>query len=159
MGKEIERKFLVKKQLWKRTSASRSYFEHCVQGYLSDNSRGVVRVRQMGSKGFITVKGRADGMSRSEYEYEIPLQDAQEIIDSMCTKLVRKNRYTGRYPDEWIVDDYIGENTGLIVAEIELKSPSQKFKRPVWVGKEVTEDPRYSNSNLAKHPYRQWGKK
>jgi CYTH domain-containing protein len=117
-----------------------------------------VRVRTINNKGYLTIKGITVGASRLEFEYEIPAADADELLDSLCEKpLIDKNRYKVDYGTlTWEVDEFFGENEGLIVAELELQSEDQLFDRPEWVTEEVTADPRYYNANLIKNPYSRW---
>lgn len=154
MGKEIERKFLVKGEEWKAAAKGTVYR----QGYLSSAKERVVRVRTIESKGFLTIKGITRGVSRAEFEYEISAEDAAIMLDDMCEKpLIEKKRY--KIPVGGLVfevDEFFGENAGLVVAEVELKDEKQKITLPPWVGEEVSGDPRYFNSNLIKHPYSRW---
>jgi CYTH domain-containing protein len=153
MGTEIERKFLVREGPWREASA-----ETYRQGYLSTVKERTVRVRTINDKGYLTVKGISVGASRLEFEYEIPFEDADELLDSLCEKpLIEKNRYKLDHGGlTWEVDVFFGENEGLIVAEVELQSENQVFERPEWVAEEVTTDPRYYNANLIKNPYSNW---
>lgn len=154
MGVEIERKFLVRDASWK----SMGQGVLLRQGYLSSAQERIVRVRIEGDKAMLTIKGRTAGMTRSEWEYPIPVEDAQLMLDSLCERpIIEKKRY--RIPYEgmlWEVDEFFGENAGLVVAEIELESESQTFSRPDWIGDEVTHDTRYFNANLLRHPYSRW---
>lgn len=154
MGKEIERKFLVRNNDYKQQSVDIL----CRQGYLCVEPERTVRVRVNNYKGFITVKGKTVGATRLEYEYEIPLGDANEILDILCEKpIIEKHRYRCQYMGfTWDVDEFHGENEGLIIAEIELETEDAGFEKPEWVGEEVTNDPRYYNSNLVKNPYTAW---
>ena len=154
MGKEIERKFLVKGEAWKSLAKGVSYR----QGYLNSVKERTVRVRTVGDKGFLTIKGITTGASRAEYEYRIPQSDAEAMLNDLCEKpLIEKNRYKIKDRDlTWEVDEFFGENQGLIVAEVELQSESQPVEKPDWVGEEVTGDPRFFNANLIKHPYSKW---
>jgi adenylate cyclase len=154
MAEEIERKFLVSDNSWRRLSSGQRYR----QGYLSTVKERTVRIRVAGDKGFITVKGINLGATRSEYEYEIPLADANEILDCLCERpLIEKIRYRIHLGDlTWEVDEFEGENHGLITAEIELRDENQAILLPAWIGREVTGDPRYFNSNLVVHPFSQW---
>lgn len=154
MAVEIERKFLVTSDDWK-------YLAQPVfmrQGYLSSQPGRVVRVRIEGQVAMLTIKGKTQGISRGEWEYPIPVADAQELLDGLCEQpLIEKQRY--RIPiDEvvWEVDEFFGENAGLVVAEVELQDPNQTFQLPAWLGVEVTHDYRYANANLFKHPYTKW---
>ena len=154
MGKEIERKFLVKNDSYKKASQAFLYR----QGYICTDKERVVRIRVYDNKGFITIKGENVGISRAEYEYEIPYNDAEEIINNLCYKpIIEKIRCKFEFQGfVWEVDEFHGENEGLIVAEIELSDENQAFSKPAWVGEEVTDDHRYSNANLVKNPYKNW---
>ena len=153
MAHEIERKFLVKEGIW-REAAAQIYR----QGYLSTVKERTVRVRTINDKGYLTVKGISVGASRLEFEYEIPVADADEMLDNLCEKpLIEKRRY--KLDDgglTWEIDVFFGDNEGLIVAEVELESEGQAFHKPDWVDEEVTSDPRYYNANLIAHPYSHW---
>jgi len=152
MGTEIERKFMVKEGDWCRQKAT-TYR----QGYLSTVKERTVRVRTVEDKGFLTIKGIATRASRMEFEYEIPRQDADALLEICEKPLIEKNRYKIMHGGfVWEVDEFFGENQGLIVAEIELESEDQYFSMPDWVGEEVTGDPRYFNANLIKNPYTTW---
>ncbi|MDG1873148.1 MAG: CYTH domain-containing protein [Mariniblastus sp.] len=153
MGTEIERKFLVTDDSWKTSEP----VYYC-QGYLNRDKYRTVRVRIAEDQGFLTIKGPTVGATRSEYEYVIPLEDAQELL-GLCDKpLVEKYRRIIRYKGmSWEVDEFLGDNQGLVVAEIELDSESQAFDLPTWVGKEVTNDPKYFNSRLSSKPFSTWG--
>jgi len=152
MGVEIERKFLVKKELW--AALEKPLGKHYRQGYLMNSEDRVVRVRIAGDHGFITIKGAAQGISRLEYEYEIPKSDAEEMLERFQPEGTEKIRY--RIPEDsglvWEVDEFLAANAGLIVAEIELTDEDQSFTRPDWLDQEVTHDERYANSNLALRP-------
>lgn len=154
MGQEIERKFLVRGTGYRDSSK-------CIlirQGYLCNETDRVVRVRVSGSRGFITIKGKTASLTRPEYEYEIPLEDAEEILEGLCSgTVIEKKRYTVEYQGfTWEVDEFCGANQGLVVAEIELAEETATFPKPEWVGEEVTADPKYLNANLIKHPFREW---
>lgn len=153
MGKEIERKFLLVGDDWKTVDGT-----HYRQGYLNSAKERTVRVRTIDDKGFLTIKGLTVGATRLEYEYEIPHAEATEMLDALCEKpIIDKNRYKVEFAGlTWEVDEFFGENQGLVVAEVELESEDQAFERPSWVGEEVTGDPRYFNSNLIKHPFTKW---
>lgn len=157
MAKEIERKFLVKGDAWRKLGSGK----RCRQGYLSTVKERTVRVRTIDDKGFITVKGITTGATRSEYEYEIPFSDASEMLDQLCERpLIEKTRY--RIPWGalvWEVDEFEGENIGLITAEVELRDENQAVSLPDWIGPEVTRDPRYFNANLVAHPFCEWGQR
>jgi len=154
MGKEIERKFLVKGNAFKSLAKGTRYR----QGYLNSAMERVVRVRTIDDKGFLTVKGISVGATRMEFEYEIPATDADVMLDELCEKpIIEKNRY--KIPKGklvWEIDEFFGENDGLVVAEVELESEDQSFAKPEWVGAEVTGDPKYFNSNLIRNPYKNW---
>ncbi len=154
MGKEIERKFLVNGNEWKKISTGTLFR----QGYLSTIKERTVRVRTIDGKGFLTIKGITVGATRAEYEYEISVSDANEMLDSLCEKpIIEKNRSKIEYKGLiWEVDEFFGENEGLIFAEVELDSEDQEIRIPDWIGEEVTGDPRYFNSNLIKNPYKNW---
>ena len=154
MAKEIERKFLTFGDGWRR-GAKRSRLS---QGYLLAGKDKSVRVRLENGRGTVTIKGRARGLVRAEYEYAIPARDARELLDRLCEKpLIEKTRHRVRFGGlVWEIDEFFGDNAGLIVAEVELKSAGQKVPLPPWIGAEVTRDPRYLNSNLFKRPYRLW---
>lgn len=156
MGIEIERKFLVRGDAW-REGARGTAFR---QGYLSSARERTVRVRTAGDRGFLTVKGPTSGVTRVEFEYEIPLADAERMLDELAERpLVEKVRYRiPQGPYVWEVDEFFGENEGLTVAEIELPDEDAEFERPEWLGEEVSGDPRYFNSNLGRNPYRNWKK-
>jgi adenylate cyclase len=154
MGTEIERKFLVVGDAWRALAKP----VHYRQGYLSTAKDRTVRVRRNGDRGALTVKGASAGATRQEYEYEIPPDDADEMIDRLCEQpVIEKNRY--RIPIGevvWEVDEFLGANRGLVVAEVELTSEDQDFDKPDWIGKEVTGDPKYFNSNLVVRPFSAW---
>jgi CYTH domain-containing protein len=154
MGQEIERKFLVKGDSWRAQGGGKRYR----QGYLSTLKERTVRVRTAGDQGFITVKGINTGAARSEYEYEIPMADANEMLELLCERpLIEKTRYRIPFGGlTWEVDEFEGDNRGLVTAEVELKNEHQAVSLPDWVGQEVTADPRYFNSNLVAHPFSKW---
>ncbi len=153
MGVEIERKFLVDKELWRPADAGTAFR----QGYLSRERGRTVRVRRAGEKGFLTIKGEAKGLVRPEYEYEIPARDADELLTLCAGPLIEKRRHLVEHEGHtWEVDEFLGDNAGLLVAEIELDGPDEPFARPPWVAQEVTDDPRYLNANLVDHPFRRW---
>ena len=154
MATEIERKFLVEGEAWRQGAVGTTLR----QGYLSTVKERTVRVRSVGEEGFLTVKGISVGATRVEYEYGIPAADAAEMLDDLCERpLIEKVRY--RIPFAglvWEVDEFLGVNAGLIVAEVELADEDQQFERPPWAGNEVTDDPRYFNANLIANPYVTW---
>jgi len=151
---EIERKFLVSGEDWRTLARGTRYR----QGYLSTVKERTVRVRTIDDRAFLTVKGVSVGATRSEYEYEIPAADADEMLNALCEKpIIETNRY--KIPlggITWEVDEFFGVNEGLIVAEIELQSEDQPFPKPDWIGEEVTDDPRYFNANLIARPFSTW---
>lgn len=153
MATEIERKFLVRDDAWRGLATGIA----CRQGYLSTVRGRTVRVRTMGGRGFLTVKGFSTGASRPEYEYEIPVADATALL-AMCEQpLVEKVRYRIPRGDVvWEIDEFEGVNRGLVVAEIELAAENQAFALPEWIGAEVTGDPRYYNSSLVARPFSIW---
>lgn len=156
MGREIERKFLVTGDTWRDGARGIA----CRQGYLSVDPARTVRVRIMGELGFLTIKGAARGIVRDEFEYNVPVGDAREIMTGMCVgPIIVKTRYTlthgGR---EWVVDVFGEENHGLVTAEIELEAEDEQFDVPPWAGTEVTDDHRYANASLVRRPFGMWGK-
>jgi adenylate cyclase len=154
MGIEIERKFLVRDARWKALGQGTLLR----QGYLSSHPDRIVRVRIEGTSAMMTIKGRSVGTRRGEWEYPIPLADAQVFLDTLCEKpIIEKYRYRIEHDGMiWEVDEFLGENAGLVVAEIELTSEDQIFSRPEWVGEEVSDDARYFNANLLRHPFSAW---
>jgi CYTH domain-containing protein len=155
MGLEIERKFLVVSSDW-RSEVDRA--EPLRQGYLSTEASRVVRVRVAGEQGFLTVKGKRVGDRRAEFEYPIPVEDADAMLEHLCLRpFIAKVRYhLNRQPGDWIVDVFEKENDGLILAEVEFSDASPVTDLPDWIGTEVTTDDRYGNSNLQAHPYSTW---
>lgn len=144
---EIERKFLVNAALWEKLEKPAPV--KIVQAYLSDEAHCTVRVRIKGEKGFITVKGKTEGISRSEYEYQVPVAEAEQMIAEFCPKQLSKERYeipAGKHT--WEVDVFHGKLAPLVVAEIELEAEDEAFDLPEWIGKEVSDDPEYYNSRL-----------
>ncbi len=154
MATEIERKFLVTDDRWKADASGRRYR----QGYLATDSERVVRVRSVDAEAFLTIKGKVHGYSRLEFEYAIPVDDARTMLERLCHQpIIDKTRY--RVPagaHVWEVDEFHGENAGLVIAEIELEREGEPFERPPWLGAEVSMDPRYFNANLVAHPYQRW---
>ena len=155
MALEIERKFLLASDDWRARVRSRQLMR---QGYLTGGSRCSVRARIANDQAWLNIKARRSGMTRVEFEYPIPVADADEILGDLCEgPLVEKYRHEVPVGDHvWEIDEFIGDNAGLIVAEIELESEQEHFERPSWLGMEVTDDQRYYNSNLVKQPYREW---
>lgn len=154
MGKEIERRFLLADESW-RGQGSGVEFR---QGFLSTVKERVVRVRLAGGKGTLTIKGLTQGFSKLEFEYEIPPEEARDLLDSLCEKpLIEKTRYRIKHGGlVWEVDEFAGENNGLVLAEVELSHENQPIDKPAWLGPEISGDPRYFNSNLVKNPFSQW---
>lgn len=154
MATEIERKFLVSSDDYKKLALPVYYR----QGYLSASSTCVVRVRIAGEKAYLTIKGRTKGLTRDEFEYEIPVDEANEMLSKMAlTHIIKKNRYIIEFAgNTWEVDEFLGDNAGLVIAEIELQSEDAPFDKPVWVGKEVSDEGRYFNSSLSQNPYTNW---
>jgi adenylate cyclase len=154
MANEIERKFLVIGDEWKSLVTGVAYR----QGYLSTVKERTVRVRAVGARGTLTIKGLTRDVSRLEFEYDIPVADANRMLDELCEHpLIEKIRHTiGAGAITWEVDEFTGENRGLVVAEVELRTADQSFERPSWIGKEVSDDPRFFNANLVRHPYGTW---
>lgn len=156
MAKEIERKFLLVGDAWRSLAQG----THYRQGYLNSAKERTVRIRTIDDKAYLTIKGITVSATRVEYEYEIPHADCQEMLDNLAEKpIIEKKRYKIPYGGlTWEVDEFFGVNAGLVVAEVELTSEEQQFDKPLWVGEEVTNDPRYFNSNLVKNPYTTWEK-
>ena len=154
MATEIERKYLLADDGWRAGATGMLYR----QGYLSAAVERNVRIRIIGDRGYLTVKGQAAGITRLEYEYEIPLADAESMLDELCLKpLIEKTRYLAEHAGlTWEIDEFAGDNAGLVVAEVELEHEAQEIALPPWVGREVTDDPRYLNSNLIARPYSTW---
>ncbi len=153
MPKEIERKFLVLDQSYKQLAEGILY----QQGYLS--FRPSVRIRIIGQKALLTIKGATTGISRSEFEYEIPLQDGLNMLQELCRMaVIEKYRYKVEYKGfTWEIDEFLNDNEGLVLAEIELESEDQAFDKPPFIGEEVSYDRRYRNSSLVSKPYSTWG--
>ena len=155
MPLEIERKFLVRKELWQQCDKPSG--ELFRQGYLLTDPTKTIRVRQTSEKGFITIKGISVGASRAEFEYEIPFEEAKELLDQFSGSELSKIRYKILFEEKlWEVDEFLGDNEGLMVAEIELESEDEKFTLPDWIGREVTGEDRYYNSNLTLNPFKTW---
>lgn len=154
MGIEIERKFLLANDAWRGLGQPTPMR----QGYLAADPVRTVRVRIEGERAVLTIKSKSEGASRGEWEYEIPVPDAAELLDRLCERpLVEKTRHRIEHLGHtWEVDEFAGENAGLVVAEIELDSEDEFFDKPDWIGREVTGDPRYYNSSLIRLPYSRW---
>ena len=154
MAKEIERKFLVKSDDWRPLAEGKL----CRQGYLSTVKERTVRIRVINGRGYVTIKGISTGPTRAEFEYEIPVADADALLTNICEKpIIEKTRFTVQQgPLVWHVDEFSGANAGLIVAEVELENENQQIALPAWAGKEVTGEAKYYNSNLVRFPYKDW---
>ncbi|MBJ6726997.1 CYTH domain-containing protein [Geomesophilobacter sediminis] len=155
MPTEIERKFLLKDESWRNHAGKGT---HLRQGYLCLDKGRVVRVRTKETAAFLTIKGERQGISASEFEYPLPLADAEELLRDICVQpVIEKIRYEIVHEGfTWEVDEFFGENEGLFIAEVELESEEQRPPHPPWVGAEVSDDRRYSNASLVTHPYREW---
>lgn len=154
MGREIEKKFLIADNSWREFATGIPY----CQGYLNSDKGRTVRIRTINDRGVLTIKGPDESGVKLEYEYDIPIDDAREMLDRLCHKpLIEKVRYripfAGFY---WEVDEFTGENEGLLLAEIELAFVGQPFAKPAWIGREVTGDARYYNANLVNNPFSRW---
>ena len=154
MGLEIERKFLVDGDAYQALAEG----IHVQQGYLEGSENTSVRIRIMGEEAFLAIKGTTISATRQEFEYPIPLDDAREMMRDLCKKpIIDKHRYIIKYKGSvWEVDEFHGMNEGLVIAEIELESEEQKIHKPDWIGDEVTDEPKYFNVNLVKHPFISW---
>ncbi len=154
MHTEIERKFLVLNESWRQQAKATEFW----QGYIYSDSKCLVRIRMEGERAFLTLKGPKQGIARAEFEYAIPSKDAVELLNHLAFKpLIHKIRHTLYIGEHlWEIDEFCDENSGLFVAEIELKTEAEFFKKPKWLGKEVTFDARYRHASLAKIPYNTW---
>jgi adenylate cyclase len=155
MAIEIEHKFLLRNNDWRQNITRSVQYQ---QGYLSSKASSSIRIRISDEKAWLNIKSATIGTHRHEYEYEIPLQDANEIINTLCSKpIIKKTRYIViNDTNTWEIDEFHEENKGLIIAEIELKEIGESFLKPHWLGEEVTRDTRYYNNNLAIRPYSEW---
>lgn len=154
MSVEIERKFLVANDSWRADSDQGTAIH---QGYLNSSVERTVRVRIYGDQGFLTIKGKSVSISRQEFEYEIPLEDAQSLLKLCESPIIEKTRYIIEQGTlKWEIDVFDGVNKGLVVAEIELENEEQSFEKPTWLGDEVSSDTRYFNSSLISHPFCEW---
>jgi adenylate cyclase len=155
MAKEIERKFLVIGDSWRKDVTASI---HYIQGYFTTNKACSIRVRMSGESASLNIKSATLGITRTEYEYPIPCHDANEMLENLCNKpLLEKTRFHVQHHDHlWEVDVFSGDNAGLVVAEIELQSADEPFSKPDWAGADVSDDPRYYNVCLVKHPYKNW---
>ena len=155
MGLEIERKFLVNKDKWEKLKLAN--FEYINQGYISVEPHKTIRVRKSLTKAYLTIKGITENATRQEFEYEIPLSDAVQLLEKFSTNNLEKKRYEIQHCGKtWEIDEFLGKNKGLLVAEIELESEDETFFKPEWLGEEVTNDAKYFNSNLTINPYENW---
>lgn len=155
MGREIERKFLLNLPQWKKLD--KPVGKHFRQGYILTDPEKTIRVRKTETTGWLTIKGISVGASRLEYEYEIPSKEAEELLNNFSENELEKIRYKILHNGKlWEVDVFLGDNEGLIVAEIELESENEHFDLPLWVTEEVTHEKKYYNSNLTKHPFKDW---
>ena len=154
MAQEIERKFLVTNADWRQGAEGQLYR----QGYIPTHSATTVRVRTVGDRGYLTLKGPTSGVSRQEFEYDIPLADAETMLADLCQPpLIEKWRYRVTVGEHlWEIDEFLGNNAGLVLAEVELESETEDVELPTWAGAEVSHDARYYNANLAKMPYQSW---
>jgi adenylate cyclase len=152
---EIEHKFLLNKEQWKKIIPEKS--TQIRQAYLLTDPSKTIRVRTIDNQAYLTIKGKTKGSSRLEFEYEIPIEEANQLINSFCTQLIEKTRhYVSCKKHMWEVDEFHGLNEGLFVAEIELSSEQEEYALPEWIDKNVTHDSRYANSNLTLHPFSTW---
>lgn len=157
MGIEIERKFLVKNNTWRNYASTGIKY---IQGYFTTNAHCSIRIRLEGDLAAINIKSATIDITRSEYNYPVPVNDAREMLENLCEKpLIEKIRYHLEYDGwYWDIDEFSGENQGLVVAEIELDNINDTFPRPGWLGQEVSHDPRYYNVCLVRNPYTKWSK-
>lgn len=154
MANEIERKFLLANDDWRKLVTDSFVLK---QGYLSTNPEATVRVRIKREKAMLTVKSKNIGIRRSEFEYEVPIDEAEEILQLCGDSPISKTRYIVNIESHtWEIDEFVGANKGLLVAEIELTQENETFEKPTWLGKEVSDDARYYNSNLVTNPYTKW---
>lgn len=155
MALEIEHKYLLHAEVWQKQGLTNGTLIR--QAYLYSDAAKTIRVRTKGHKGYLTIKGKTTGATRAEFEYEIPLPEAEEMIQTLCFEVVEKTRYECVYEGKkWEVDVFHGQNEGLMVAEIELQSETEPYALPPWVAEQVTADVRYSNAELAKNPFCNW---
>ena len=154
MPTEIERKFLLKNDSWKQQVEKSTVLK---QGYLNSHAQRTVRIRIAGNLAFLTIKSKSEGISRQEFEYEIPVSEAESLLQICEQPLIEKTRHLVTIQNHtWEIDVFEGENKGLILAEIELNSETEIFEKPDWIGQEVSEDNRYYNSQLIQHPFAKW---
>lgn len=154
MAVEIERKFLLKNDNWKAVADNGTAIK---QGYLNSNKERTVRVRIYGNKGILTIKGKNNNLTRKEFEYNIPIEEAEELLLLAEKPIIEKVRHIVSYEkNTWEIDVFDGENKGLVVAEIELKSENEEFIVPEWISEEVSNNPKYYNASLIYNPFRTW---
>lgn len=155
MAIEIERKFLLRDDSWRSAAQTSQVFR---QGYLNNETRCSIRVRTTNDQAWVNIKSVTIGAQRQEFEYEIPVSDGNTMLSTLALRpIIEKRRHFIELGHHlWEIDEFFGDNSGLIVAEIELQSPDESFERPGWLGKEVTEDVRYYNTSLCRHPYKDW---
>ena len=155
MATEIERKFLLKDSSWKKSADEGTAYS---QGYLVGSQSSSVRVRTQGKRAFLNIKSATIDITRQEFEYEIPFSEATEMLETLCEKpLINKTRYLLKNANHlWEIDVFSGDNEGLVVAEIELNDKDESFEKPEWLGDEVSDDARYYNVSLVKHPFKDW---
>jgi adenylate cyclase len=157
MGIEIERKFLVDHDKWKQLAKPKG--THFRQGYVLSDDNRTIRIRVTDKHGYITFKGASSGISRPEFEYEIPIEEGLELLKGFALSEIEKVRYCIEYDGKvWEVDEFAGDNSGLIMAEIELTHEEEIFKKPYWATAEVSDDERYYNAYLSTHPFKNWDK-
>lgn len=155
MATEIERKFLIVNDNWRKNINTSI---HMIQGYMGSNEKCSIRIRVNGETANLNIKSKTIGIQRSEYDYPIPMDEAREMLESLCDKpLIEKTRYLVQHDrHQWEIDVFEGANEGLIVAELELESANESFTKPDWAGEDVSEDPRYYNICLVTNPYKNW---
>lgn len=156
MAVEIEKKFLLKNNNWRKLVAQSVRYK---QGYFSTNKKSSIRIRVTDNSASLNIKSATLGITRNEYDYPIPLDEAEEMLEQLCNRpLLEKTRHFLMHDgNKWEIDEFLGDNQGLIVAELELEHPEQTFSKPDWLGEEVSDDPRYYNVCLVTHPYKDWG--
>ena len=155
MGVEIERKYSVNKEKWDKVIKTEKHFYR--QGYLSTDPDKTIRVRVTDTHGFITIKGRSIGITRPEFEYKIPKSDAIQLLHNFAKSIVSKIRYKIEFKNKlWEVDEFLEDNVGLVIAEIEINSENEQYDIPEWAEQDVTGQEKYYNSNLSINPYKNW---
>jgi len=156
MATEIERKYLIQLEAWQQAKKQVKY-THISQGYLSLEAARTVRIRMTKEMAFLTIKGITKGISRVEFEYQIPFNEGLELLKICQGSIIKKKRYTLSYDNLiWEIDEFEGDNLGLVVAEVELESEDQIFALPTWIKEEVSDDNRYYNANLVQYPFKDW---